>query len=131
MKGQGSGTYDGESVDMLPVEGHYSQVACRVGEGSCEHGGDPRGWGLRKQALQNWHRRPYRNSTEGEEGDVSDVGSRTTESEVEVWELENRAAEPLQSRGRKSRHRLGTGRIFPSHVSTGVSARHLTGGRRH
>uniref|UniRef100_A0A8C3N7R7 F-box only protein 41 n=1 Tax=Geospiza parvula TaxID=87175 RepID=A0A8C3N7R7_GEOPR len=42
----------------------------------------------RRQAIQNWHRRPYRNSTEGEEGDVSDVGSRTTESEAEAWEPE-------------------------------------------
>ncbi|XP_010211250.1 PREDICTED: F-box only protein 41 [Tinamus guttatus] len=33
-------------------------------------------------------RRPYRNSTEGEEGDISDVGSRTTESEAEGWEPE-------------------------------------------
>ncbi|XP_048827587.1 F-box only protein 41-like isoform X1 [Brienomyrus brachyistius] len=108
VKGRGSGTYDSESLDMLSVEGHYSHVPCRLGEGSCERGGDPRGWGLRKQALQNWQHRPYRNSTEGEEGDVSDVGSRTTESEVEVWELENRASEPLQSRGNKPRYRLGT-----------------------
>ncbi|NWI09575.1 FBX41 protein, partial [Crypturellus soui] len=45
-----------------------------------------RGSGLRRQAIHNWQRRPYRNSTEGEEGDVSDVGSRTTESEAEGWE---------------------------------------------
>ncbi|NWY02142.1 FBX41 protein, partial [Nothoprocta ornata] len=47
-----------------------------------------RGSGLRRQAIQNWQRRPYRNSTEGEEGDISDVGSRTTESEAEGWEAE-------------------------------------------
>nr|XP_033809679.1 F-box only protein 41 isoform X2 [Geotrypetes seraphini] len=41
------------------------------------------------QAIQNWQRRTYRNSTEGEEGDVSDVGSRTTESEAEMWEQEH------------------------------------------
>ncbi|EMP40363.1 F-box only protein 41 [Chelonia mydas] len=53
--------------------------------------------------IQNWHRRPYRDSTEGEEGDVSDVGSRTTESEAEVWEQDRRIppeanlARPLNS----------------------------------
>uniref|UniRef100_A0A8C5FU70 F-box protein 41 n=1 Tax=Gadus morhua TaxID=8049 RepID=A0A8C5FU70_GADMO len=72
---QGSGGYDSDSVEMHPMD------ECGGGGG----GVGSRSWGLRKQAIQNWQRRPYRNSTEGEEGDVSDVGSRTTESE-ETWE---------------------------------------------
>uniref|UniRef100_A0A4W6C1P2 F-box protein 41 n=1 Tax=Lates calcarifer TaxID=8187 RepID=A0A4W6C1P2_LATCA len=98
---QGSGGYDSDSVEMHPMEdcpeAQYYHMQCRLGEGAyerspgCGGGGGSRNWGLRKQAIQNWQRRPYRNSTEGEEGDVSDVGSRTTESEVEMWEQERRA----------------------------------------
>uniref|UniRef100_M3ZTH1 F-box protein 41 n=1 Tax=Xiphophorus maculatus TaxID=8083 RepID=M3ZTH1_XIPMA len=90
---QGSGGYDSDSVEMHPMEdcpeAQYYHMQCRMGEGGYERspGCGSRNWGLRKQAIQNWQRRPYRNSTEGEEGDVSDVGSRTTESEVEMWEL--------------------------------------------
>lgn len=101
---QGSGGYDSDSVEMHPMEdcpeAQYYQMQCRLGEGggyerspSC--GGASRNWGLRKQAIQNWQRRPYRNS-EGEEGDISDVASRTTESEVEMWEQERRAVAEVQ-----------------------------------
>ncbi|XP_031132616.1 F-box only protein 41 [Sander lucioperca] len=102
---QGSGGYDSDSVEMHPMEdcpeAQFYQMQCRLGEGGYERspgcgGGGSRNWGLRKQAIQNWQRRPYRNSTEGEEGDVSDVGSRTTESEVEMWEQERRAVAEVQ-----------------------------------
>lgn len=101
---QGSGGYDSDSVEMHPMEdcpeAQYYHMQCRLGESggyerspSC--GGASRNWGLRKQAIQNWQRRPYRNS-EGEEGDISDVASRTTESEVEMWEQERRAVAEVQ-----------------------------------
>lgn len=102
---QGSGGYDSDSMEMHPMEecpeAQYYHMQCRLGEGGYERspgcgGGGSRNWGLRKQAIQNWQRRPYRNSTEGEEGDVSDVGSRTTESEVEMWEQERRAVAEVQ-----------------------------------
>ncbi|KAM6942168.1 F-box only protein 41 [Lycodopsis pacificus] len=100
---QGSGGYDSDSVEMHPMEdcpeAQYYHTQCRLGEGGYERSpgcGGSRNWGLRKQAIQNWQRRPYRNSTEGEEGDVSDVGSRTTESEVEMWEHERRAVAEVQ-----------------------------------
>ncbi|XP_064421789.1 F-box only protein 41 [Latimeria chalumnae] len=89
-----SGCYDSDSGEMQTFdegsgESQYYQAGGRGGEG-----GVSRSSALRKQAIQNWHRRPYRNSTEGEEGDVSDVGSRTTESEVEVWEQEQQQTPP-------------------------------------
>uniref|UniRef100_I3KLZ3 F-box protein 41 n=1 Tax=Oreochromis niloticus TaxID=8128 RepID=I3KLZ3_ORENI len=99
---QGSGGYDSDSVEMHPMEdcpeAQYYHMQCRLSEGGYERspGCGSRNWGLRKQAIQNWQRRPYRNSTEGEEGDVSDVGSRTTESEVEMWEQERRAVAEVQ-----------------------------------
>ncbi|XP_034043404.1 F-box only protein 41 [Thalassophryne amazonica] len=102
---QGSGGYDSDSVEIHPMEdcpeAQYYHMQCRLAEGGYERspgcgGGASRNWGLRKQAIQNWQRRPYRNSTEGEEGDVSDVGSRTTESEVEMWEQERRAVAEVQ-----------------------------------
>ncbi|XP_008489306.2 F-box only protein 41 [Calypte anna] len=78
---QSSGCYDSDSAEPCPTE--------EASEGPPYPGREAaRGSGLRRQAIQNWHRRPYRNSTEGEEGDISDVGSRTTESEAEGWELE-------------------------------------------
>ncbi|XP_033869111.1 F-box only protein 41-like [Acipenser ruthenus] len=114
---QGSGGYDSDSIEMHPLEecpeAQYYHVQCRSGEVGFERAGMSRSWGLRKQAIQNWHRRPYRNSTEGEEGDMSDVGSRTTESEAEVWEQERRASsETQQSNSKKATggYRLGTGR---------------------
>uniref|UniRef100_A0A8C6L8K8 F-box protein 41 n=1 Tax=Nothobranchius furzeri TaxID=105023 RepID=A0A8C6L8K8_NOTFU len=99
---QGSGGYDSDSVEMHPMEecpeAQYYHMQCRMGEGGYERspGCGSRNWGLRKQAIQNWQRRPYRNSTEGEEGDVSDVGSRTTESEVEMWDQERRSVAEIQ-----------------------------------
>ncbi|XP_053831266.1 F-box only protein 41 [Vidua macroura] len=77
---QSSGCYDSDSAEPCPTDD--------TAEGHPYAARDARGSGLRRQAIQNWHRRPYRNSTEGEEGDVSDVGSRTTESEAEGWEPE-------------------------------------------
>uniref|UniRef100_A0A8C7Y5M9 F-box protein 41 n=1 Tax=Oryzias sinensis TaxID=183150 RepID=A0A8C7Y5M9_9TELE len=109
---QGSGGYDSDSVEMHPMEEcpevQYYQMQCRLGEGGYERspGCGSRNWGLRKQAIQNWQRRPYRNSTEGDEGDISDVGSRTTESEVEMWEQERRAVAEVQ----QSATSLPTGR---------------------
>lgn len=121
---QGSGGYDSDSVEMHPMEecpeAQYYHVQCRLGEGGYERspggGGVPRSWGLRKQAIQNWQRRPYRNSTEGEEGDVSDVGSRTTESEAEMWEQERRAMAEVQQSAAPHQHnragyRPGTGTV--------------------
>lgn len=118
---QGSGGYDSDSVEMHPMEdcpeAQYYHMQCRLGDGGYERspGCGSRNWGLRKQAIQNWQRRPYRNSTEGDEGDVSDVGSRTTESEVEMWEQERRAvaevqqsAAPYPHHGRAG-HRPNTG----------------------
>ncbi|XP_036372864.1 F-box only protein 41 [Megalops cyprinoides] len=110
---QGSGGYDSDSVEMHPLEegpeAQYYHVQCRLGEGGYERAAVSRGWGLRKQAIQNWQRRPYRNSTEGEEGDVSDVGSRTTESEAEVWE-QDRRTESQHAAPNRPGYRLGTGR---------------------
>uniref|UniRef100_A0A8C2F7G0 F-box protein 41 n=1 Tax=Cyprinus carpio TaxID=7962 RepID=A0A8C2F7G0_CYPCA len=118
---QGSGGYDSDSVDLHALEdcpdAQYYHVQCRLGEGGGGGGGGgggyervaaSRSWGLRKQAIQNWQRRPYRNSTEGEEGDVSDVGSRTTESEAEMWEQDRRAES--QHGGNRGGYKLATGR---------------------
>uniref|UniRef100_A0A669PIF8 F-box only protein 41 n=1 Tax=Phasianus colchicus TaxID=9054 RepID=A0A669PIF8_PHACC len=76
---QSSGCYDSDSAEPCPTDDTADGHPYAARDGG-------RGSGLRRQAIQNWHRRPYRNSTEGEEGDVSDVGSRTTESEAEGWE---------------------------------------------
>ncbi|NXP11823.1 FBX41 protein, partial [Thinocorus orbignyianus] len=70
---QSSGCYDSDSAEPCPTDDTADGHPYPVRDGA-------RGSGLRRQAIQNWHRRPYRNSTEGEEGDVSDVGSRTTEA---------------------------------------------------
>ncbi|NWV62055.1 FBX41 protein, partial [Malurus elegans] len=78
---QSSGCYDSDSAEPCPTDDATDGHPYAARDGA-------RGSGLRRQAIQNWHRRPYRNSTEGEEGDVSDVGSRTTESEAEGWEPE-------------------------------------------
>lgn len=86
---QSSGCYDSDGQEQVQgddgLEGH--RYSGNVADSSFER--NSRSSGLRRQAIQNWHRRPYRNSTEGEEGDISDVGSRTTESEAEVWEQES------------------------------------------
>ncbi|NXK82842.1 FBX41 protein, partial [Amazona guildingii] len=78
---QSSGCYDSDSAEPCPTDDTADGHPYPTRDGG-------RGSGLRRQAIQNWHRQPYRNSTEGEEGDVSDVGSRTTESEAEGWEPE-------------------------------------------
>lgn len=78
---QSSGCYDSDSAEPCPTDDTADGHPYAARDGG-------RGSGLRRQAIQNWHRRPYRNSTEGEEGDVSDVGSRTTESEAEGWDPE-------------------------------------------
>ncbi|KAA0722082.1 F-box only protein 41 [Triplophysa tibetana] len=113
---QGSGGYDSDSVDLHALEdcpdAQYYHVQCRLGEGGgggYERAGASRSWGLRKQAIQNWQRRPYRNSTEGEEGDVSDGGSRTTESEADLWEQDRRP--DCQQHGQiRGGYRLASGR---------------------
>ncbi|XP_076871744.1 LOW QUALITY PROTEIN: F-box only protein 41 [Brachyhypopomus gauderio] len=110
---QGSAVcYDSDGVDPHALDAGVEEQGC---DGRCRPGEsgvyERRNWGLRKQAIQNWHRRPYRNSTEGEEGDVSDVGSRTTESEAEAWEHERRAsADSQQHAAHRGGYRLGTGR---------------------
>ncbi|KAJ8403542.1 hypothetical protein AAFF_G00348680 [Aldrovandia affinis] len=111
---QGSGGYDSDGVDMNPLEecaeAQYYHVQCRLGDGGYERAAITRSWGLRKQALQNWQRHPYHNSTEGEEGDVSDVGSRATESEGEAWEQERRASSDTQHSSSSRGYWQGSGR---------------------
>ncbi|XP_042322368.1 F-box only protein 41 [Sceloporus undulatus] len=90
---QSSGCYDSDSPELYHGEENadgnpYQSGQSRSSDGGFDRSNAVRGSGLRRQAIQNWHRRPYRNSTEGEEGDISDVGSRTTESEAEMWETE-------------------------------------------
>ncbi|XP_069832388.1 F-box only protein 41 isoform X3 [Dendropsophus ebraccatus] len=82
----------GYKVTETRVQGSRQRADRHQGPGSSTHGSYPvnqRSSSCIGQAIHNWHRRPYRNSTEGEEGDISDVGSRTTESEAEVWEQES------------------------------------------
>ncbi|XP_058284284.1 F-box only protein 41 isoform X3 [Hylobates moloch] len=88
---QSSGCYDSDSLELPRPEEGAPEDSCPGGlgtraqaaNGGSERSQPPRSSGLRRQAIQNWQRRPRRHSTEGEEGDVSDVGSRTTESEAE------------------------------------------------
>ncbi|XP_036729906.1 F-box only protein 41 isoform X2 [Balaenoptera musculus] len=88
---QSSGCYDSDSLELprpeegAPEDSGPGGLGTRVqaANGGLERAQPPRSSGLRRQAIQNWQRRPRRHSTEGEEGDVSDVGSRTTESEAE------------------------------------------------
>ncbi|CAM4551220.1 unnamed protein product [Lepidochelys olivacea] len=105
---QSSGCYESDGAELYQPEenadGHpYHSGQSRGVDGGFERPVVARSSGLRRQAIQNWHRRPYRDSTEGEEGDISDVGSRTTESEAEVWEQDCRIppeanlARPLNS----------------------------------
>lgn len=99
---QSSGCYDSDGVEPVAMDedlDHYSGNN-HPGDSSFERN-NSRSSGLRRQAIQNWHRRPYRNSTEGEEGDISDVGSRTTESEAEVWEQDSLGSADLNT-GRTS-----------------------------
>ncbi|ELK18380.1 F-box only protein 41 [Pteropus alecto] len=88
---QSSGCYDSDSLELpRPEEGAPEDngpgglgTRAQAANGGSERAPPTRSSGLRRQAIQNWQRRPRRHSTEGEEGDVSDVGSRTTESEAE------------------------------------------------
>ncbi|KAK1332963.1 hypothetical protein QTO34_006494, partial [Cnephaeus nilssonii] len=88
---QSSGCYDSDSLELprpeegAPEDSNPGGVGTRAqaANGGSERAQAPRSSGLRRQAIQNWQRRPRRHSTEGEEGDISDVGSRTTESEAE------------------------------------------------
>lgn len=88
---QSSGCYDSDSLELprqeegAPEDSGPGGLGSRpqATNGGSERAQPPRSSGLRRQAIQNWQRRPRRHSTEGEEGDVSDVGSRTTESEAE------------------------------------------------
>ncbi|XP_030421059.1 F-box only protein 41 [Gopherus evgoodei] len=119
---QSSGCYESDGAELYQPEENTDR--------HLYHGGQSRGVdsgferpaaahssGLRRQAIQNWHRRPYRNSTEGEEGDISDVGSRTTESEAEVWEQDPRIppeanlARPLNSCRLMARSEGGGGKV--------------------
>ncbi|KAJ6658545.1 hypothetical protein lerEdw1_019932 [Lerista edwardsae] len=98
---QSSGCYDSDSPELYhgdeSTDGQqYHSGQSRGSDGGFDRAGGVRNAVLRRQAIQNWQRRPYRNSTEGEEGDVSDVGSRTTESEAEVWEPEARVPQEAQ-----------------------------------
>ncbi|KAM8939798.1 LOW QUALITY PROTEIN: F-box only protein 41 [Pelodytes ibericus] len=98
---QSSGCYDSDGAEQMAaddsLEGHRYGRNNQALDSSIERNNNTHSSGLRRQAIQNWHRRPYRNSTEGEEGDISDVGSRTTESEPEVWEQESIGSAELNS----------------------------------
>ncbi|XP_066430682.1 F-box only protein 41 [Eleutherodactylus coqui] len=102
---QSSGCYDSDGAEPIQVDDGLEALRypgnSHNADSSFERNNNQRGSGLRRQAIQNWHRRPYRNSTEGEEGDISDVGSRTTESEAEVWEQESTGSADLNT-GRSS-----------------------------
>ncbi|KAE8628764.1 hypothetical protein XENTR_v10000210 [Xenopus tropicalis] len=98
---QSSGCYESDGGEQAggedSMEGQRYTGNNHGEDSSFERNNNTRSSGLRRQAIQNWHRRPYRNSTEGEEGDISDVGSRTTESEAEVWEEESVGSAELNS----------------------------------
>uniref|UniRef100_A0A2K6FZY8 F-box only protein 41 n=1 Tax=Propithecus coquereli TaxID=379532 RepID=A0A2K6FZY8_PROCO len=119
---QSSGCYDSDSLELpRPEEGAPEDSGpgglgsrAQGANGGSERSQPPRSSGLRRQAIQNWQRRPRRHSTEGEEGDVSDVGSRTTESEAEGPSDASRAgpvtAGPLSSCRLSARQEGGSGR---------------------
>ncbi|KAM3832141.1 F-box only protein 41 [Vipera latastei] len=94
---QSSECYDSDSPEAYHggENSNGPSYQSRGSESGCDRPAGVRSSALRRQAIQNWHRRPYRNS-EGEEGDVSDIGSRTTESEAEMWELEPRVPAEVQ-----------------------------------
>ncbi|GAB1291007.1 F-box only protein 41 [Apodemus speciosus] len=119
---QSSGCYDSDSLELpRPEEGPSEDSGpgglgsrAQATNGGSERSQPPRSSGLRRQAIQNWQRRPRRHSTEGEEGDVSDVGSRTTESEAEgpsdVPRSGPAVAGPLNSCRLSARPEGGSGR---------------------
>ncbi|XP_041435263.1 F-box only protein 41 [Xenopus laevis] len=98
---QSSGGYESDGVEQAggedSLEGPRYTGNNQGADSSFERNNNSRSSGLRRQAIHNWHRRPYRNSTDGEEGDISDVGSRTTESEAEVWEQESVGSAEINS----------------------------------
>ncbi|MEE6515701.1 hypothetical protein FKM82_024685, partial [Ascaphus truei] len=121
---QSSGCYDSDCAEQPEAE-EESEGPCypdnnQGQDGSFERTSNSRSSGLRRQAIQNWHRRPYRNSTEGEEGDISDGGSRTTESEAEVWEQESIGSADLNSN-------RGSGGCRPKGVCDGRNPRAVGG----
>ncbi|XP_025025198.1 F-box only protein 41 [Python bivittatus] len=95
---QSSGCYDSDGPEVYhgAENSNGPPFQSRGPESGFDRPAGVRSSALRRQAIQNWHRRPYRNSTEGEEGDISDIGSRTTESEAEMWELEPRVPAEVQ-----------------------------------
>ncbi|XP_048455444.1 F-box only protein 41-like [Rhincodon typus] len=120
------------SVDMQHNEQSperiYFHKQSRSPESRCIRDPMSRSSALRRQAVENWHRRPYRNSTEGEEGDVSDAGSRTTESEAEIWEPESKCSAEIQKFGsnRAKAYRLGaTSQYDPVKLSPGKHAQDI------
>ncbi|XP_069601182.1 F-box only protein 41 [Ranitomeya imitator] len=129
---QSSGCYDSDGAEQIPVddglEGHHYSGNSNVADSSFERN-NHRSSGLRRQAIHNWHRRPYRNS-EGDEGDISDVGSRTTESEAEGWEQDsigsadlntNRSSGAYQPKGRCDRRMLRPEKGSPSRTNEVIS----------
>uniref|UniRef100_A0A670IVZ9 Uncharacterized protein n=1 Tax=Podarcis muralis TaxID=64176 RepID=A0A670IVZ9_PODMU len=121
---QSSGCYDSDSPDLYQGDENadgqsYQGGQNRGSDSAFDRPGGVRASGLRRQAIQNWHRRPYRNSTEGEEGDISDVGSRTTESEAEMWETEPPAEAQQEnfSRSRNSSRSEGGKAVRPERGS--------------
>ncbi|XP_039224784.1 F-box only protein 41 [Crotalus tigris] len=95
---QSSGCYDSDSPEAYHggENSNGPSYQSRGSESGFDRPAGVRSSALRRQAIQNWHRRPYRNSTEGEEGDISDIGSRTTESEAEMWDPEPRVPAEVQ-----------------------------------
>ncbi|KAK9398559.1 F-box only protein 41 [Crotalus adamanteus] len=95
---QSSGCYDSDSPEAYHGGENSNEPSyqSRGSESGFDRPAGVRSSALRRQAIQNWHRRPYRNSTEGEEGDISDIGSRTTESEAEMWDPEPRVPAEVQ-----------------------------------
>ncbi|XP_035280481.1 F-box only protein 41-like [Anguilla anguilla] len=138
MQSQGSGAYDSDGADVFPLEeraeAQYYRVQCTLGECGYERAAITRSWGLRKQAIQNRQRRPRRSSAEGggeeeggeeEEGDESDPGSRTAESEVDVWDPDPRAPPdtPPHSPSCRAGPRQGSGPYKPCRRERGSPAR--------
>ncbi|XP_044133074.1 F-box only protein 41 [Bufo gargarizans] len=122
---QSSGGYDSDGPEQIQVddglESHPYSSNSHGADSSFERN-NQHSSGLRRQAIQNWHRRPYRNSTEGEEGDISDVGSRTTESEAEVWEQESISSSgACQPKGRCDGRLLRPEKGSPSRANEVIS----------
>ncbi|XP_056408014.1 F-box only protein 41 [Hyla sarda] len=131
---QSSGCYDSDGAEHIQVDDgleapRYSGNS-HVADSSFERNNNSRSSGLRRQAIHNLYRRPYRNSTEGEDGDISDVGSRTTESEAELWEQEsigsadlntNRSSGACRPKGRCDGRMLRPEKGSPSRANEVIS----------